>query len=99
MMPIKVLIIEDEKIAAERIGRLLRQVRPDAAIAGVAKSIEDARIVIQEEAPDIVFSDIRVEDGLVFELFSESRTDIPVVFTTAYNYGHENETYNSAMGV
>jgi DNA-binding LytR/AlgR family response regulator len=48
----------------------------------VASSVEWLK---SNKHPDIIFSDIRLLDGLSFEIFQQVRTDTPVIFTTAYD--------------
>ncbi|MCK7542155.1 MAG: response regulator [Marinilabiliales bacterium] len=34
---------------------------------------------------DLIFSDIQLSDGLSFEIFEALNTQLPIIFTTAYN--------------
>jgi DNA-binding LytR/AlgR family response regulator len=82
----KVLIIEDEKPAADRLAYLLHQYDPSIEIAGRAESIEDAVTWLKTKPhPDVVFLDIQLADGYSFEIFNRTAVHIPVIFTTAYD--------------
>ncbi len=82
-----VVIIEDERPAAERLEMLLKRYQPDAEILKVLDSVK-ASVAWFRENPnraDLVFVDIRLTDGLSFDIFKEVRIDKPLIFTTAYN--------------
>jgi DNA-binding LytR/AlgR family response regulator len=80
------LILEDETLAAERLQNMLQQVDPTIDLLGSLKSVEAAIKWFQEnEHPDLILSDIRLLDGLSFEIFEQVKVEKPVVFTTAYD--------------
>jgi len=82
----RVLLLEDEKLASERLINLIREVQPDVEIVGVLKSIHEGKSWFQtEEHPELIISDIKLLDGLSFELFKDLAIEIPVIFTTAYD--------------
>lgn len=81
----KVLIIEDESHSAERLQRYIRMLRPDYEIVGITKSIVQSIDFLQREQPDLIFSDIRLQDGLSFDIFREVKVTSPIIFTTAYD--------------
>jgi two-component system response regulator LytT len=80
-----VLIIEDEKIAAQKLEQLLHQI--DETISVVAKigTIRDAVAWLGDHTPDLIFSDIQLSDGLSFNIFDKVEVNTPIVFTTAYD--------------
>ena len=80
------LIIEDEPRAANRLERLIKKIAPECTIVGKPESVVDAIAFLQNE-PDIqlIFSDIELGDGNSFEIFRKVKTNIPIIFTTAYN--------------
>ncbi|MDQ3292536.1 MAG: LytTR family DNA-binding domain-containing protein [Bacteroidota bacterium] len=82
----RALIIEDEKLAADRLANLLQQIDPEIKIIGKIESVRKA--VQQFEAglhPDLAFFDIQLADGLSFEIFDQTTVPCPVIFTTAYD--------------
>ena len=82
----KVLIIEDERLASQKLIRLLKDVDQTIEVVDVLKSVEQTINWIHENpVPELVFMDIQLEDGLCFEIFENSRIDAPVIFTTAYD--------------
>jgi DNA-binding LytR/AlgR family response regulator len=82
----KALIIEDEYPAAERLQKLITRVNPDIRIVAVLDSVESAgRWFAANPAPDLIFSDIQLSDGLSFEIFSHTVVKSPIIFTTSYD--------------
>lgn len=82
----KVLIIEDEIPAVNRLIRLLSELEPDWEIIG---SIDEVSLVIEwfnkHPMPDLVFMDIQLADGFSFDVFKEVAITCPVIFITAFD--------------
>ena len=82
----RVLIVEDEKLAADRLEKLIRRLEPKAEVAGRAASVQTACNWLEEQGPpDLAFLDIQLGDGLSFEIFERCPLQFPVIFTTAYD--------------
>ncbi len=82
----KIVIIEDEKPAADKLQRLLKLSVENSEILVVLPSIQKAvKWFGQGEEYDLVFMDIQLADGLCFEIFKKVTIQKPVIFTTAYN--------------
>ena len=83
----KVLIIEDEVLAAEKIERYLKKYDPSIEICQKTQSIEESLAWLKGHGDqlDLIFSDIQLPDGLSFEIFQQWTKPIPVIFTTAYD--------------
>jgi DNA-binding LytR/AlgR family response regulator len=82
----KILIIEDEPQAAQRLENVLIELEPGAVIVDKLDSIKrSVKWLKSNEAPDVVFMDIQLADGLSFEIFDQHEISSPVIFTTAYN--------------
>ena len=80
------LIIEDEKTAAERLSGLIKKYDQTIEITGVIQSVKKAvEWLNTNQAPDLIFMDIQLADGLSFEIFEQTIIKIPVIFTTAYD--------------
>ena len=81
-----VLIIENEKPAADKLVRLLMKIDRSITIIDIIETVEGAINQLQEEPkPDLILMDIQLDDGLCFEIFETTSIDIPVIFTTAYD--------------
>ena len=83
----KVLIIEDEKPAVEKLENYLKRYDSGIVIAGKTDSIEASVKWLKntENKVDLIFSDIQLTDGLSFEIFEYIKINKPIIFTTAYN--------------
>lgn len=82
----KILILEDESLAAERIIKMLAQIDSTFEVVGEIKSIDQGKKWFNDNpAPDLIISDIRLLDGLSFDLFKTLDIETPVIFTTAYD--------------
>jgi DNA-binding LytR/AlgR family response regulator len=82
----KIVIIEDEELAAKDLKRTILAVEPDIQIAAILNSVEEANEYFRDnEEPDLIFSDIKLGDGLSFEIFRKMNNHIPVIFCTAYD--------------
>lgn len=83
----KVLLIEDEIPAARQLSKLLLQHRPAMQILDTLDSIEGSvRWFRSFPAPDLVFMDIQIADGLSFDIFKQAEVKSPVIFTTAFDH-------------
>lgn len=82
----RVLIIEDERKAANELRQLVLGLRPAWGIAGMLASVEDSLEWFREnKMPDLIFSDIQLADASCFQIFDQARIDCPVIFCTAYD--------------
>jgi len=82
----RVLIIEDEPRAAHRLSKLIEQIAPDTDIVDTLESVRDSvKFLKSNSALDLIFSDIRLADGLSFEIYKQVRVNCPIIFTTAYD--------------
>ncbi len=80
------LVIEDEKLAADRLIGMVKEIIPEAVLVGQADSVKSSVRWLQgNPAPDLVFMDIQLADGLSFKIFDFIKVEAPVIFTTAYN--------------
>ena len=80
------LVVEDEPLAARRLTGLLQKHAAPLTLLGPAESVAQAVALLQAgPAPDVLFLDIHLADGLSFELFEQVDITCPVIFTTAYD--------------
>ncbi|TPE42139.1 LytR/AlgR family response regulator transcription factor [Pontibacter mangrovi] len=82
----KVVIVEDEQLAADALAAIVKRLRPQTEILSKIGSVEEAvQWFNLHQAPDLVFCDIHLSDGSSFEIFRQVAISCPVIFTTAYN--------------
>lgn len=82
----KVLIIEDERPAAQKLMRLLAEIDRNIEICGITESVEASiNWLNMHSSPDLIFMDIQLEDGVCFEIFETLKVTVPVIFTTAFD--------------
>lgn len=82
----KVLIIEDEQLAAEGLVDLLKAVAPHAQVVGITASVaETTAWLSRHPAPDLALVDIHLADGSSIDLLLPRLQHFPVIFTTAYD--------------
>jgi DNA-binding LytR/AlgR family response regulator len=83
---INVVIIEDERLAVEKLRSILYEVIPDVRVATVISSVQEGiQYFSHNPSPDLIFCDIHLTDGLSFEVFNRVTVDAPVIFATAYD--------------
>ena len=83
---IRLAIIEDELPAANRLKRLLGDCEIKTEVVAHCDSAAKTKAYLASQpAIDLLLCDIRLGDGLSIEALLESKTTIPVIFTTAYD--------------
>lgn len=82
----KLLIVEDEALTAERLAAMIKKYDPTYDILASIPSVEETLIWLKENnLPDLIFMDIHLEDDDCFQIFEQINVDIPVIFTTAFD--------------
>jgi len=82
----KILIVEDEYHAVKRLSGLIKECRPQAEIIATVDSVEDGvDWFANHPLPDLAFFDIQLADGLSFDIFRQTKLEVPIIFTTAFN--------------
>ncbi|RUA12059.1 MAG: DNA-binding response regulator [Flavobacteriia bacterium] len=80
----RVIIIEDEKPAARRLARMLKELGIEAE--ALLHSVKDSmQWLLENSHPDLILLDIQLSDGLSFEIFEEIEVKSAIIFTTAYD--------------
>jgi two-component system LytT family response regulator len=80
------LIIEDEEPAYRRLQKMLKELEPDHVLLDQVVSVSSAvKFFKENDAPDLIISDIQLADGVSFEIFKQVDIKCPVIFTTAYD--------------
>jgi two-component system, LytTR family, response regulator AlgR len=85
--PLKVLIVDDEPPARERLRSLLVEI-PDTDVVGEAVNGSEALVRAHELAPDVVLLDVRMPgmDGIEVAQHLNALAEPPaVIFTTAFD--------------
>jgi len=93
----KILIIEDEPVAVEKLTDYLQKYRPDYHLLEDIDSVEYAVEWLQNNPhPDLLFVDIQLADGVSFDIFKKVEVKVPIIFVTAYdNYAIQAFQQNS----
>ncbi len=82
----RVVVIEDELPAAEKLCDFINRYDDSIQIAAKLESIGETRKWFREnKPPDLIFSDIELLDGNVFEFLKNEESNNPIIFTTAYD--------------
>ena len=83
----KVVIIEDEVIAADNTKNAILAYHGDIEIIKLLRSVSEAIrwLSVHLDKVDILFMDIKLTDGLSFDIFDHVTINKPIIFTTAYD--------------
>ena len=83
---IRVIIIEDEPPAQQRLIVALHELDLEIDIVATPTSVAETLAWLdRHEPPDLAFADIALADGLSLEIFETASPRFPVVFCTAYD--------------
>ncbi|MDA3927873.1 MAG: LytTR family DNA-binding domain-containing protein [Prolixibacteraceae bacterium] len=83
---LKILIVEDEPLAAAQLSAMITTIHANVEILSVCDSIESTVDWIKNNStPDLAFFDIQLGDGLCFDIFRKVKFETPVIFTTAFD--------------
>lgn len=93
----KVIIIEDEKPAAEKLLKAIQKADTALEVVAVLNSVGSAVEWLQQNPmPALLFMDIELGDGLSFKIFDKVNITSPVIFCTAFDeYWQEAFEHNS----
>lgn len=82
----RIVVIEDEPPARDRLVAALQKLDPQLEIvATLASVVESLQWFEDHPAPDLVFADVQLSDGLSLEIFARAAPSFPIVFCTAYD--------------
>ncbi len=82
----KFVIIEDEAPNANRLRKLVQDFDAGYEVVAILHTIADSVVWFREHNhPDIVLMDVRLADGLSFDIFGRVKINSAVIFTTAYD--------------
>lgn len=86
--PERILLIEDEEAHAELVRRSFEDNGGETQLV-VARTLKDARKIIAEKSPDVVFIDLILPDGNGIELLSEFDEETPYPAVIITSHGNE----------
>ncbi|MDQ3292043.1 MAG: LytTR family DNA-binding domain-containing protein [Bacteroidota bacterium] len=82
----RIVIVEDEAIAARRLRKMVENVAPTSVIEAQLDSVSaTVNWLNTHPAPDLLLLDIELADGQSFEIFNKIEVSCPIIFTTAYD--------------
>lgn len=83
---VRAVIIDDEVGALRGMELLLQHCCPDIEVVGSLQNIADAKKVIDQEAPNLIFLDVELTHSSGFDLLKiTERDDFVVIFVTAHH--------------
>lgn len=81
-----ILLAEDEALAAERLIKMIVDYDPSMTVVAQPDSVSDVVGILKSRTPiDLIFLDIQLADGKSFEIFNQVTTEVPIIFTTAFD--------------
>lgn len=81
----KILIIEDEKFAADKLEKMLQDIHPSVEILAKIGSVKESVKWLLKNSADLIFLDIQLSDGISFSIFEQVPVNTQIIFTTAYD--------------
>ncbi|MCX6951047.1 MAG: LytTR family DNA-binding domain-containing protein, partial [Verrucomicrobia bacterium] len=83
---LRALLIEDEAPARDRLAQLLASAATPCTVVGAVDSLAATEKWLRANpAPDLLFADIQLGDGLTLDWFRTTPPPCPVVFVTAHD--------------
>jgi two-component system, LytTR family, response regulator len=83
-MPIKAIIIDDERLARNELKKLLAE-HSEILIIDEASNVDEGIEKIELSSPELIFLDIQMPGKTGFDLLAELEKSPKVIFTTAYD--------------
>lgn len=82
----EVVIVEDERLTAERLRSLVLSCEKDISVSAMLPSVNKAIEWFRDNSPpDLIFFDVQLSDGTCFDVLKNLNPSPPVIFTTAYH--------------
>jgi DNA-binding LytR/AlgR family response regulator len=82
---LRILIVEDEPLAAQRLIRLIKEIDDQVEILETLDTVKSATEYLRTHVPDLIFMDIHLADGNSFSIFEQVEVKAPIIFATAYD--------------
>lgn len=83
-MPVRTIIIDDERLARNELKKLLQDFG-DIEVIDEASNVDEGLEKIEQHHPDLIFLDIQMPGKSGFDLLEELDRSPKVIFTTAYD--------------
>lgn len=85
MSEIKAIIVDDEQHCIDALKAMLQKKCPEVSVLAGVNSVQDAKQLIDDLQPDLVFLDVEMPHQNGFELLKlYDKVSFDVIFTTAY---------------
>jgi len=81
---IRIVIIEDETIAARNLQRLISELDIATTVIAKIESVKEAILTLPNLEIDLILMDIHLSDGNAFQIFENIEISKPIIFTTAF---------------
>lgn len=81
----KVLIIEDERYAADKLEDMLNEIDPAIKVLAKLDSIAGSVKWLTSNSAELIFLDIQISDGISFSIFEQIAVNTPIIITTAFD--------------
>lgn len=82
----RIVIIEDEAPARKKLISYLNNLNTPYTLLAEIETVDETLAFLNTNAEiDLIFSDIELRDGNVFDVYSSLTITTPIIFTTAYN--------------
>jgi DNA-binding LytR/AlgR family response regulator len=82
----RVLIVEDEILAAEKLAGYIQRYNSDIQVVGHLSSVQQIIDYLSGTVTlDLIFADIELSDGQIFNALDVMDLPCPIIFTTSYS--------------
>ncbi|MCB0668749.1 MAG: response regulator transcription factor [Saprospiraceae bacterium] len=81
----KVLIVEDEKLAQQHLQEILTDLDTSISVSACLDSVTATIEFLNLNKVDLIFLDIHLADDVSFKIFDQIEVSTPIIFTTAYD--------------
>ena len=81
----KVVLVEDEKPAAQTLEALLQSIDATIEVLATLYTLEEALNWLQKHTAHLIFMDVNLGSRTAFELFEHIDLQTPIIFTTAFD--------------
>lgn len=86
MKTINAIIIDDEKHARESLQELLKLYCPSIHVLATSSNIQQGKLLIENQSPDLVFLDISIGEETGFDLLKTlNEINFQIIFITAFS--------------